>query len=122
MAKDKPQAVVHVAGVAVTQKGSLYPAIRDRKGLTYRYKPDAKVPASNHSIIYPPHLDVVGGDEDIPIQNRSGSKINGASPELLIVAVLNEMLSTPDADKMVIYHLERAVTRLFNIDKIESVP
>lgn len=89
-----------------------YYIVRDRRGIRYVRKVAKNVPVtdSRHLVIYP---DTSGVDpEDLPIQNSASSKLNGASPELLLVAVFNEMVQLPGSDETTLLHLDRAIKRL----------
>lgn len=91
----------------------------DRRGCVYVWKPKAMPPYAKHSIHYPKSSKI--GDEDIPIHNTSGSKLNGASPDLFVVAAYMEMKQNPKTDPTVIYHLEKAIGRLMQLNLLESV-
>lgn len=93
--------------------------VMDRRGCVYVWKPNAKPPYAKHSIHYPTTCAI--GDEDIPIQNNRESKINGASPELLLVAAFRDMKNNSKTDPAVLYHLDRAIGRLLQTGVLENV-
>ena len=94
-------------------------SVMDQRGCVYVWKPKAMPPYSKHSIHYPPTSNV--GDEDIPIHNTSGRALNGATPNLLLAAAFTELKQNAKTDPTVIYHLEKALGRLMQLNLLERV-
>lgn len=93
--------------------------VMDRRGCTYVWKPKALPPYAKHSIQYPKSSNI--GDEDIPLHNTSGKSLNGAEPSLILAAAYMEMKHNTKADPVVIYHLEKAIGRLMQLNLLERV-
>lgn len=93
--------------------------VMDRRGCVYVWKPKALPPYAKHSIHYPKSANV--GDEDIPIHNTHGNNLNGAEPSLILAAAYMEMKHNTKADPVVIYHLEKAIGRLMQLNLLERV-